>query len=148
MMTGAVITAIVHQPLVAIPLAFLSHFVLDSLPHFGVEEGDIKRRNSHPLFRTVLALDLVILSVALIVVPLLFHLGVPWWVVLLGMIAGWLPDAVWIRHFWRDRRGRINQPNWLTRFHQRIQWFERPQGIITEIIWLVGTAVTVFVLAA
>jgi hypothetical protein len=139
MLTGAVIAAAVQQPLLVVPLAFVSHFVLDMFPHFGVEESDTAARNNHPLFRIVLTADLVILALVLVLVPILFNDHVSGWILLLGMIAAWIPDVVWIVHFWRDRRGyERKKPIALTRFHQKIQWFERPPGLITEVIWLGG----------
>jgi hypothetical protein len=147
MLTGAVIAATVRQPLLVVPLAFLSHFVLDVFPHFGVEESDTAARNNHPLFKTVLSLDLIILSLALIIIPITLHgQDLPWWVLLLGMLAAWVPDIVWIDHLYRDMKGHVRKPpHRLTRFHQKIQWFERPPGIITEVIWLAGS-ITVLVL--
>ena len=147
MLTGAVIAATVQQPWLVVPLAFLSHFVLDVFPHFGVEESDTAARNSHPLFKLVLSIDLIILSLALIIIPITMsgH-GVRWWVLLLGMLAAWVPDVVWIDHLYRDLRGHTRKPpHRLTRFHQKIQWFERPPGLITELIWLAGS-ITVLVL--
>jgi hypothetical protein len=148
MLTGAVIAAAVQQPLLVVPLAFISHFVLDMFPHFGVEESDTAARNNHPLFRAVLMADLMTLALALIFVPIVFSNHVSWWILLIGMFAAWIPDIVWIIHFWHDRRGHERKkPTGLTRFHQKIQWFERPPGLITEIIWL-GGALTALALIA
>lgn len=149
MLTGAVIAAAVQQPILVVPLAFLSHFVLDAFPHFGVEESDSAARNNHPLFRAVLTIDLIILFLALIFVPILFHQGVSWWILLLGMLAAYAPDVVWLSHFYHDHKGHIRkEPIRLTKFHQKIQWFERPPGLITEIIWFAGviTALTIIAL--
>lgn len=149
MLTGAVIAAAVHQPWLVVPLALVSHFVLDSLPHFGVAEGDIRARNRHPLFRTVLAVDLAILFTALLLIPLLFSGKVSGWILLAGMLAAWLPDVVWVSHFWHDRQGHAKkEPVWLTRFHQKIQWFERPFGLIVEVLWLAGTLAALSLIAS
>lgn len=149
MMTGAVIAAAVQQPWLVLPLAFLSHFTLDMLPHFGIKESDSKARNRHPFFRSVLLADIAILLVALVLIPVLFSGSVSWWILLLGMLAAWLPDAVWVTHFWHDHKGRQRkEPMWLTRFHQKIQWFEKPLGLVTEVIWLVGTFVVLGMIAS
>jgi hypothetical protein len=37
-MAGAVIALTVKQPVLAVPLAFLSHFATDMIPHFGLDE--------------------------------------------------------------------------------------------------------------
>ena len=36
-LTGATIATLVRQPYLAIPLAFLSHFFCDALPHFDIK---------------------------------------------------------------------------------------------------------------
>jgi len=137
MLTGAVIATAVQQPWLVVPLAFLSHFVLDTFPHFGIHESDSAERNAHPFFRTVLTVDLVLVFLALVLIPILFSSLVSWWVILLGMLAAYAPDVVWIAHFWHDKKGHDRkEPIWLTKFHQKIQWFEKPPGIATEIIWL------------
>ena len=149
MLTGAVIAAAVRQPLLVVPLAFLSHFILDMFPHFGVAESDSSERNNHPLFRAVLTLDLTVLAIALVAVPLLFNSDVPGWVLLLGMLSAWIPDVVWIAHFYHDHKGHTRKPPIrLTRFHQKIQWFERPPGIITEIIWFAGSLTALALIAS
>lgn len=148
MLTGAVIAAAVQQPWLVVPLAFASHFVLDAFPHFGVEESDTAERNNHPLFRLVLKVDLIILFIALIAVPILLSGSVSWWVLLLGMLAAWIPDVVWLSHFWHDHKGHVRKkPIRLTKFHQKIQWFEKPPGIITEIIWFGGAIATLAIIA-
>ncbi len=137
MITGAVIAAAVQRPLLVIPLAFISHFMLDILPHFGVRHKNDTERNAHPMFKTVLAIDLALVALLLIGLPLVMHQAVNWWIVLVGMLTAWIPDTVWIHHFLHDRKGiERTAPVWLTRFHQKIQWFERPLGIIAEVIWL------------
>jgi hypothetical protein len=149
MLTGAVIAAAVRQPLLVVPLAFLSHFILDMFPHFGVAESDSMERNKHPLFRAVLTLDLVVLFAALIAVPLFFDTNVPGWVLLLGMLSAWVPDIVWIAHFYHDHKGHERKrPTRLTRFHQKIQWFERPPGIVTEVIWFAGSLTLLAIIAS
>ena len=35
-LTGAAIAVVIKKPKLAIPLAFLSHFACDALPHFGI----------------------------------------------------------------------------------------------------------------
>src|SRR5882757_8996027 len=100
MLTGAVIAAAVRQPALVVPLSFLSHFVLDMIPHFGGAAEDPKLRNNHPLFRKVLTADIVVLLAALFAVPFIFDGHVQWWVLLLGMLAAYAPDVVWLIQFW------------------------------------------------
>ena len=135
---GAAIAMAVPRPLLALPLAVLSHFVLDALPHYG-----------HPGAKGYLdvikhRLTLLMESVNIIGVPLLVYLlmGQPWWV-WMAAAAALLPDAVWVfRYVWYERYGSLPVGNLLTRFHHHIQW-ERWWGIMIEIpallflVWLV-----------
>lgn len=135
MLAGAVMAAGLHHPLLVFPAAFFSHFLLDALPHFGVHEHDTAVRNRHPLFRYILAIDIMMALAMLAVVPFALGKGVSWVVVALGMLFAWIPDASQIRHFMHQLRGREHKLSRFSRFHFRIQWFERPLGIIVELAW-------------
>jgi len=136
MLTGAVIAVGVQHPLLVLPFAFLSHFFLDIFPHFGVMEKDTPARNSHPLFKFVLFIDTILAIALLFIVPFAVVQGVNWWVIFFGMLIAWIPDSVWLAHYWHDHKGRMRtEPVWLTRFHLKIQWFEKPPGIVLELIW-------------
>lgn len=141
-MTGAVIALSVRQPALVIPLAFASHFVLDIIPHFGIYEDDVIRRNRHWLFRTVVGVDIPIMLTLLVIVP---HLAAPklaWGVVLAGMISALAPDLLWVPMFIREIRTKKWRPGGrFVTFHQSIQKFEKPIGLIVELIWLVVISV-------
>jgi hypothetical protein len=139
MLVGAAVAVGVKQPWLVVPIAMATHFVLDLFPHFGILESDTPERNNHPLFRTILTLDIILAVLGLVFLPLVLHHIVQWWVVFIGMLAAWLPDVVWIAHFIHDKKGHIRkEPTRLTKFHQNIQWFEKPVGIITEVVWMGG----------
>ena len=136
-LTGAVIALAVKQPVLAVPLAFASHFVLDAIPHFGIHEDDHVKRNSHWLFRTVISIDTVLANET-----------TGWWVVLLGMLAGIAPDTIWIYRFIRLMRNKLVRPyGRVARFHQNIQWSEKPWGLGVEIAWMVAALVVISVLS-
>jgi len=143
-LTGAVIAVTIKRPELAIPLAFVSHFVLDALPHFGVHEDDVLRRNKSKLFRSVIGIDIVVLVALLILMPLSMH-GVPWWVLELAMLAAVAPDLIWVFRFIRETRTKQWRPgSWFARFHQAIQRIEKPWGLAIEGIWaLLATVILV-----
>jgi hypothetical protein len=148
MLVGAAVAVGIRQPLLVVPVAMATHFILDLLPHFGILESDTPERNSHPLFRVVLVLDIVLAIVGLVLFPFILSGVISWWIVLLGMLAAWLPDVVWVSHFIHDKRGHIRkEPIKLTQFHQKIQWFEKPVGLIIEIIWMGGMSTYLFLVA-
>lgn len=142
MLTGAVIAAAVDRPLVTIPCALLSHFVVDAIPHFGFEEEDVIVRNKSKLFKRVVAIDAACAVAILILLPLLAvcaSAAVQAGVVVICMVAALSPDLVWVRMFLREVRSHRNiEGGRFSRFHKRIQWSESKSGIYVEYAWAVG----------
>jgi len=149
MLAGAVVATAIQQPLIVFPAVILSHFLLDTLPHFGVREEIPSERNKHPLFRYVLAIDFLLTAVLLLLLPSILRGTVSWWVLVIGMFLAWAPDLVWVREFFKIIKTKEDhaRTNWLTRFHQKIQWFEKPLGLITEVVWFGAMAVLLGILA-
>lgn len=97
-LTGAVILKLVPNPAVGLPLAFLSHILLDLTPHndFDLRPGitlkeffnfPSKRRN---LILTAMGLDYLLTAVIFIWVLLTFNN----YSYLAGGVVGVLPDAI------------------------------------------------------
>lgn len=146
-LTGAVIALSVKQPALAIPLAFLSHFVLDALPHYGVANGDVFERNKKLLTKIVFSTDAVLFVVTLVWLGFFFHAEVSNTLLFWSAAAAYLPDLPWIYRFVREIRTRKWEPGGrYTRIHEKIQWGERPWGIIVEILWAIGALIAVEVL--
>jgi hypothetical protein len=127
---GAIIALTVKDPAVALPLALLSHFVLDALPHYGHENYTeaLKHR-----------LTYVMESVNLIGIPLLVYLlwGQSVWVWLAAIVA-LSPDLAWVYRYTRyERRGRLPRDGLLTRFHKGIQRYEVHWGIYVEYMFFI-----------
>jgi hypothetical protein len=121
-LTGTAIAIAVRQPLLAAPLAFLSHFLLDITPHFG---GTPIYEYGHKYFPYIMAADGIISASAVFLicslVPSLATL------ILLCTLCAILPDVLLFHYYTHGR------PNtWFHRFHLGIQWFERPPGAIVE----------------
>lgn len=138
--TGAVIAAIVRQPLLTVPLAFGSHFVLDSLPHFGFPDWDKARLKHRRLINSVIAADalFIILLICLFIAqgaPALFYMA---------GLAAFAPDLVWVYQFivYHHLEASESRPhNGFNRFHENLQIRERPSGIYIEIVFLIVMAV-------
>ena len=129
MLAGTLIAVVIKQPLLALPLAFASHFVLDSLPHFGYEQRGFGELFRHKITYVVQALSIVGLV-------LLAATGVYGWnLALLAGIIAVSPDLEWgYRYFFFERKGLTPPKTPLTDFHQKIQWCERSWGIFSEAI--------------
>lgn len=133
-LTGAIIGLSIGSP-IALPLAFLSHFVLDSIPHFG----DDDKRISKLSFILQLLIDAGFCG--LLVVGLFFSGNPSWVLVAFCAFLAASPDFMWLPRFLRARQGRKEAvaTNPVLRFHSWIQWFQRPIGAVVEIVWLAGS---------
>ncbi len=126
-LTGVLIASVVHSPEIALPVAFLSHFVLDSLPHYGDKSVVIGSTK----FNIILAVDIYIALMCLAAVYLLHPAHTQ--VLILGGILAASPDLMWIPDF---INGLLKRPaptyGPIRRFHSRIQKYARPNGMRIE----------------
>jgi hypothetical protein len=130
-LTGAAIGLISGQPLIAIPLAILSHYVLDAIPHYEPKDID-NRLNSH-FFRNYLILE--VLFCFLIVVVLAVSQPAYWPLAAVCAFLAAAPDFFWINFYLKKRSGQPWRPNKYSRFAVKIQWFAKPIGAIVEVVW-------------
>lgn len=97
-LTGAAIVSLIPNPLIGLPLAFLSHVVLDLTPHndFDLKQGitlkdffriERKRRN---IIIAALTADYLLTSVSFFWLLIAYQN----YLLLLGGVIGVLPDAV------------------------------------------------------
>ena len=123
MLTGSAIALAVQQPLLAAPLAFLSHFVLDVTPHFG--GTPMYEYGKHWLFPYIMVADGIVSAAAAFFICSLAPTLTS--VILLCVLCAILPDVILFTYY---ANGRPN--TWFHRFHLGIQWFERPPGLLVE----------------
>jgi len=143
--TGGLIGALVPQPLIAIPLAFASHFLLDMLPHYGDHPSDHLHASNH--IRRIVRIDT---WMGVLFFGALLLLRPPHWPsMMLAAAAALLPDLMWLPNYIRALRGQDQKPyNFMMRFHKRIQWAEKrsPFHAGIEAGWFV-TATVLFLRA-
>lgn len=123
-MSGALIGALLPWPM-ALPVAFASHFVLDALPHYGI---DHKRRDHSRVYKLIVYSDtFVALSMAAVAAILgKWHMEIAGWV-------AYSPDVLWVLHYFQKGRSfHLHPRHWFMLFHRNIQWCERPWGIIPD----------------
>jgi hypothetical protein len=130
---GALVATFVHNPVLALPLAFASHFALDSLPHFDYPADD-----GHSLkFFSWLAIDAGLAAGILYSLYLLQPANV-YLILLCGVVAA-SPDLMWTYYIsYKKRAGSQNWP-WLVKFHSRIQKHTSPKLWPVELGWLLLT---------
>lgn len=124
---GGLLAVALPLPL-AIPAAFISHFVLDMLPHYGIPQH---RRDKSWFWRIFGTTDF------LAVIFLIVGLSVFSWQrldVLLCALIAVSPDFVWVVRIIANRSFDLsNNQSWFTKMHVRIQRFERPWGVYIEV---------------
>ncbi len=143
-LTGAIIGLAVQNPWVALPAAFVSHFVCDLIPHH--DDPTIPMGSKTEI--NLLILDAI---GAVAVATYLFVLRPEaWFVACWAAFLATSPDLMWIPRFIkRVKTGRDLEPrNPIERFHARIQRLARPSGAIVEAVWAFGTVVILAKLTA
>src|SRR3989344_5118400 len=117
---GAVIALSIKEPVLVLPLAIISHYVLDALPHFGYPGGGgFGEAFKHKLTYFYGLLDLL---ASIILVTLIWGTS---WLVYTAAFVGVAPDIANVyRYFLRERKGlsKPNEGNIISRLHHRIQW--------------------------
>jgi len=135
-LTGAVIGLAIDEPLIALPVAFGSHFALDAIPHFGLDVP----KETYLASKTLKVLLIADATLCFLLVLLLFVTKPKNW--LQACLCAFLaasPDFMWMPKYIRQlRHKKPKSPNRIMRFHSSIQWFQHPIGVVPEIVWFVG----------
>lgn len=139
--TGAIIGLSVDEPALALPLAFVSHFALDAIPHYDPPkpDGDVALFRSKKFVYEQLVLNGALCI--LLVICLAVAKPQQWFVAAVCAFLATSPDLMWLPKFQVARRtGKVEQPNNpIARFHSRIQWLTNPKLIWLELVWLAVT---------
>ncbi len=126
-LSGALIGSVLPLPL-AIPAAFASHFFLDALPHYGIAT---KLRNRSRLYRLLVKCDIAVALIGALGLVVLHK-----WHMEAGAWVAWSPDLLWvIYYFTHNNTLQMHPKNKFMKFHLAIQQYERPWGIVVEVIF-------------
>ncbi len=138
-LTGAIIGATIANPWVALVVAFLSHFVLDVIPHYGQLDSDAYVQTNS--FARLLIADTTLCGLLVIALAI----GQPhlWWFVAICAFVATTPDFASINRWLHARRGQLKhwKPGLFIRFAAKIQWFERPIGAAVEAVWFTSAVI-------
>jgi hypothetical protein len=138
---GAVVAAVIKQPALVIPLAFVSHFVMDAVPHFKVR-GRVLNPSKRKLFWAVNISDVLVVAALFLILPHYLHPLVAPWLTILCMTAAISPDLPWIYYLRQEMRsGKTPTGNYFTRFHLWVQWKEVEWAAAVETVWLVSLVI-------
>jgi len=140
-LAGTIIGLTVANPLVALPMAFLSHFVLDAIPHYDPPGKDVVARLRS---RRFVVEFLVLGGLLCFLVVLWLYIARPerWLAACFAAFLATSPDFMWLpRYINSVRHGKSGEyKNFITKFHSRIQWKTGPELWWVELIWfIVGT---------
>lgn len=140
-LTGAIIGLTVSEPLVAVPAALASHYILDVIPHYDMGLGGNEWLKTKS-FNYLLYAD-ALLCFALVV---LLALSGPanWQLAVICAVVALAPDFASIPRYITVNKGREWQAKGYIKFANGIQWFQRPIGAAVEVVWL---AAAVYLLA-
>jgi hypothetical protein len=133
-LTGAIIGLVVGESILAAPLAVVSHFIGDAIPHHGTGEASLKTA----WFRRAIYID-ALLCFGLVVVLALAQ-PLHWQLAAVCAFLAAAPDFLSINHVIKARRNQKWKPNLYGKFAKGIQWFERPVGAAVEIAWFIAAA--------
>lgn len=136
-LTGAAIGLAVSNPAVALPLAFLSHFVCDAIPHYDAPGTAAERIASKRLIYEQIVAGAVLCF--LLVVVLFIARPHHWFIVALAAFLAASPDLLWIPR-WIEARRTGTDPGprgWFRQFHHKIQWKTGPKFVWLEAVWFV-----------
>jgi len=141
-LTGAFIGLTVNEPWLAVPLAFLSHFACDAIPHHDPPGGEKRVTTKRFIFEYLVGGAALCL---LLVIILAYTKPHNWLLACICAFIATSPDLFWIPRFIKwVRSGKDHMPKgWFFWFHDWIQWKTGPQFWWVEAIWFIvfGTLV-------
>lgn len=141
-LTGATIGLLVPGPAIALPVALASHFMLDSIPHFGINEDRLIDEDIQTRWFLVLLLTDAVLCFAL--VAILYESGAAHWLLAAACaFVAAVPDFMLVPRFYRAKRyGNLSRvsPNPVVSFHDHLQR-QLPLGAVVEVAWLTAAVV-------
>jgi hypothetical protein len=128
----------VGNPALILPLAFISHFAQDAIPHYdvpGKDELDV-------LSSRRLGIELIPQFILCVLIVAILTLSRPshWFIAVLAAFLATSADLLWIPKFVvAQREGRLlANSNWFWRFHHWVQWKTSPKLWWVELVWFVG----------
>lgn len=139
-LTGTLIGFTVNEPVVAVPVAFLSHFVLDIIPHYGTKLDNPAALRTKNFIRSLYA-DAILCGVLIAVLFIIQPIN--WQLAAICAFAAVSPDLLSINRFIKAVQKKPWRASAFSKFAKGIQWFQRPVGAIVEIIWLVATIILI-----
>lgn len=132
---GAAIATLIPNPLVSFPVAFLSHFVCDKIPHWDIMTNKNKTK-TQILVQSTLDVLLGFTLVGLIFIYFLQASNPV--IILLGAFAAQLPDWLELPYFIFGKHYPVFYENYRLQSWVHDVWFDSrlkaPWGIVTQVV--------------
>jgi hypothetical protein len=135
-LTGSIIGLTISQSELAIPLALVSHFICDMIPHYGGGRAAKAEEIRSPLFQRLLYLDAILCGLLVLALALKhpFH----WQLAAICAFVAAAPDMASIGQYRLAKSNKALRPGAYIRFANGIQWFERPIGAVVDLVWFIA----------
>lgn len=137
-LTGAVIGLVIGEPWLALPLALVSHFICDAIPHFrsDLPEKELFQSN---WFKKYLIAEAILVFVILGFIVLAHPVN--WQLAVACSAFAVAPDLLSFNRFNKVSSNKKWKPGRFVKFASDIQWFERPIGAVVEVAWAVAAII-------
>lgn len=121
----------VQQPILAVPLAVVSHFLVDALPHFSSKRLPTSSR----AFLYYLATDAGICGAIVLTLAILQPQF--WLLACICAFAAASPDFMWAKEFLAAQNGQKlkSRTNLVMKLHSKVQWYQKEPGLVIELAW-------------
>lgn len=133
----------IKNPLLAVPLSFVSHYVQDLVPHFDHFAGPKNEHHFERKFNIALVADFLLSILLMIVLAIL--LPSHKWLIWGCMVAAACPDLGQSYYYLYVEHIKKQKPKFdpLSKLHYSLQWSATPKGFFVELAWfvLMGTII-------
>ncbi len=148
--TGATVATLVPtHPVLGFALGFGSHFVLDSIPHWDYHLSSMKGDKKNPMDTDMIlnkdflkdlikiGLDGMLgVSLALFLLGTLYHNS--FFIILLGAIAGMMPDALQFFYFKWKHEPLISLQKFHIWVHPKTSLHDKPFiGVLSQVVFII-----------
>jgi hypothetical protein len=138
-MTGAVIALTLKNPLLAVPVSFVSHFLQDMVPHYDYSAGKNGENLFKRKFNIMLTVDFLLALGVMVILAIMFPSHK--WIIWACMAAAASPDLMWAYYRLYGEHLKKGQPKYgrLAKLHIAIE-NEVSYGPFVEGLWFIVAA--------
>lgn len=144
-LTGGLI-ALTVNPVVALPLALVSHFILDIVPHYGIDQ---KERDKSMFWKIFSTLDVLMIAGLAVFTVVSGYFGDFTPLIVACAFLATSPDYYWVIEVIKNRSFKLDKHrNRFMKWHAKIQKYEFKKGIYIELcytlflLWLIFFVLT------